>query len=205
MTNRRTKPKYRICRQTGENLWGRKKCPSINRPYGPGQHGSQPKRRSVYGQQLLEKQKLKGYYGNITEKQFRKIFQEATRKRGNTSEILLQLLESRLDAIIYRLNFVSTVFAARQVVNHKHIKVNGQVVNIPSYRCKPGDKLEIREKSQKIPLILESLQDMERDVPEYLTIDPVKFSGTFKRLPDLGEIPYPVQMNPGMVVEFYSR
>ena len=115
MTNRRAKPKYKICRQLGENLWGREKCPTINKPYGPGQHGNRPSRPSVFGEQLREKQKLKGYYGNISESQFRRTFKEASRRKGNTSENLIQLLESRLDAMVYRLNFVPTVFAARQL------------------------------------------------------------------------------------------
>ena len=205
MTNRRAKPKYKICRQLGDNLWGREKCPTINKPYGPGQHGNRPSRPSVFGEQLREKQKLRGYYGNITESQFKRTFKEASRLRGNTSENLIRLLESRLDAMVYRLNFVPTVFAARQLVNHKHVTVNDRVVNIPSYRCKPGDEIQIREKSRKIPLILECTEKMERDLPEYLSVDAKKFKGIFKRNPQYDEVPYPVQMNPNMVVEFYSR
>ena len=205
MTNRRLKAKYKICRQLGENLWGREKCPTINRPYGPGQHGNKPSRPSVYGEQLREKQKLRGYYGNISESQFRRTFKEAARRKGNTSENLIQLLECRLDAMIYRLNFVPTVFAARQLVNHKHVMVNGIVVNIPSYRCKPGDEIEVREKSRSMPMVIEAREKMQRDLPDYLSSEDGKFSGIFKRMPLYDEVPYPVQMNPNMVVEFYSR
>lgn len=205
MSNRRTEPKYKICRQMGENLWGRDKCPSAKRPTGPGQHGARRKKMTDYGIQLREKQKLKGYYANITEKQFRIIFAEATRRKGDSSENLIGLLESRLDAIVYRLNFVATPFAARQLVNHKHVLVNGKVVNIPSYRCRPGDIISLREKAQAIPQVMEAMEKMERQVPEYLTLDPKSFTGSYVRIPMLDDVPYPVQMNPNLVVEFYSR
>ena len=205
MTNRRSVPKYKICRRLGENLWGRDKCPTNTNPAGPGQHGARRKKLTDYGVQLREKQKLKGYYGNITEKQFRRIFAEAARRKGDKSENLIKLLESRLDAIVYRLNFVPTVFAARQLVNHKHITVNGQIVNIPSYRCKPGDVIEVREKSRAIPTVVEAVEKIERELPEYITLEPKAFKGTFNRVPQFDEVPYPVQMNPNLVIEFYSR
>lgn len=203
--NRRQVSKYKICRRLGENLWGRDKCPTNTRPTGPGVHGARRRKLSDYGIQLREKQKLKGYYGNITEKQFLRTYKDAARMKGDKSENLLQLLECRLDAIVYRMNFVPTVFAARQVINHKHILVNGQVVNIPSYRCKPGDVITVRERARQIPCVIEASDKPERELPEYVTVSTKEFTGTFNRLPVADEIPYPVQMNPSLVVEFYSR
>ena len=204
--NRRQIPKNKLSRQMGENIWGKDNCPTINREYGPGQHGPKGvRRRSDYGVQLREKQKLKGYYGNIGEKQFRNIYKDAFAQKGDTSENLLILLESRLDAIVYRANLVSTVFSARQVVNHKHVTVNGSVVNIPSYRCKPGDEIVVKEKSRAIPLILDSVQKLERDVPEYISLNSKEFKVTYIRYPSSDEIPYATIMSPGSVVEFYSR
>lgn len=203
--NRRTISKYKISRRMGENLWGRDKCPTNTNPAGPGQHGGRRKKLTDFGIQLREKQKLKGYYGNITEKQFRRIFAEASRRKGDKSENLIQLLECRLDAIVYRLNFVPTVFAARQLVNHKHVTVNGKIVNIPSYRCQAGDVVEVRERARTIPMVMEASEKMERELPEYLTSEAKSFKGTFNRLPGSEEVPYPVQMNPNLVVEFYSR
>lgn len=203
--NKRPQSKFKICRRLGENLWGRDKCPTNTNPAGPGQHGARRKKLTDYGIQLREKQKLKGYYGNINETQFRRIFAEATRRKGDKSENLIQLLESRLDAIVYRLNFVPTVFAARQFVNHKHVLVNGQVVNIPSYRCKPGDIIEVREKSRAVPVVQAAVEKKEHELPAYLTADETGYKGTFNRLPQSDEVPYPVQMNPNLVVEFYSR
>ncbi|MDD9912033.1 MAG: 30S ribosomal protein S4 [Alphaproteobacteria bacterium] len=203
--NRRAHSKYKICRRLGENLWGRDKCPTNKRPTGPGQHGARRKKLTDFGIQLREKQKLKGYYGNVSEKQFRRIFDEAARRKGDTSENLVGLLESRLDAVVYRLNFVPTVFAARQLVNHKHVLVNGQVVNIPSYRCKPGDIIQLRDKAKAMALVIGALDKMEREVPEYITLDPKNMAGEFVRIPVLDDVPYPVQMNPNLVVEFYSR
>jgi small subunit ribosomal protein S4 len=204
--NPRQQPKNKLSRQMGENIWGKENCPTNTRTYGPGQHGPKGvRRRSDYGVQLREKQKLKGYYGNIGEKQFRNIYKEAFAQKGDTSENLLVLLESRLDAIVYRANFVSTVFAARQVVNHKHVTVNGKIVNIPSYRCKPGDEIVVKEKSRSIPLIVDSIQKVERDVPEYLSLNQKEFKVSYTRYPSSDEIPYATIMSPASVVEFYSR
>ena len=204
--NPRNIPKNKLSRQMGENIWGKENCPTNSRTYGPGQHGPKGvRRRSDYGVQLREKQKLKGYYGNIGEKQFRNIFKEAFSQKGDTSENLLILLESRLDAIIYRANLVPTVFAARQLVNHKHLTVNGVIVNIPSYRCKPGDVIEVREKSRSIPLVVEAIQKLDRDLPEYITLDTKAFKVSYVRYPDSDEIPYATIMSPTSVVEFYSR
>jgi len=204
--NPRQQPKNKLSRQMGENIWGKDNCPTNTRTYGPGQHGPKGvRRRSDYGVQLREKQKLKGYYGNIGEKQFRNIYKEAFSQKGDTSENLLILLESRLDAIVYRANLVSTVFAARQVVNHKHVTVNGSIVNIPSYRCKPGDEIVVREKSRTIPLILDSVQKLERDVPEYISLNSKEFKVNYIRYPSSDEIPYATIMSPASVVEFYSR
>jgi|TARA_B110000003_G_C16597670_1_gene514353 small subunit ribosomal protein S4 len=204
--NPRQKPKNKLSRQMGENIWGKDNCPTNNRTYGPGQHGPKGvRRRSDYGVQLREKQKLKGYYGNIGEKQFRNIYKEAYATKGDTSENLLIFLESRLDAIIYRSNIVPTVFAARQFVNHKHVTVNGIVVNIPSFRCKPGDLIEVKEKSKTIPLVLESIQNMARDVPEYISLNTKELKVSYIRYPSSDEIPYATVMSPASVVEFYSR
>ena len=204
MSKRHTQ-KYKIDRRMGENLWGRPKSPVNARSYGPGQHGQRRKgKMSDFGLQLMAKQKLKGYYGNITEKQFRRTYDEASRRKGNTTENLVGLLESRLDAIVYRCKFVPTVFAARQFVNHGHVKVNGIRVNIPSYRCKPGDVIEVRDRSRSMALVLEALESPERDIPDYIDLDPKAMKATFVRMPEFAEVPYPVQMEPNLVIEFYS-
>ena len=204
--SKRLSTKYKIDRRMGENIWGRPKSPVNRREYGPGEHGQRRKSKiSDFGVQLRAKQKLKGYYGNISEKQFRKIYAEAGRIKGDTSENLIGLLESRLDAIVYRSKFVATVFAARQFINHGHIKVNGQKVNIASYRCKPGDQIEVREKSKTLAFVLEANQLAERDVPEYITADHSKMTSSFISVPVLADVPYPVVMEPNLVVEFYSR
>lgn len=202
---KRIESKYKIDRRLGVNLWGRPKSPLNIRAYGPGQHGQRRSKPSDYGLQLTAKQKLKGYYGNINERQFRRLYAEAVRRRGDTSENLIGLLESRLDAAVYRLKFVSTVFAARQFVNHGHVLVNGKRVNIPSYLIKPGDEIEIRKKSKELPIVLEATQLAERDVPEYFEVDHKSMKAKYIRIPTLLEVPYPVQMEPNLVVEFYSR
>jgi small subunit ribosomal protein S4 len=204
--SKRIEAKHKIDRRLGENIWGRPKSPVNRREFGPGQHGQRRKGKlSDFGVQLRAKQKLKGYYGNISEKQFRKIYEEASRQKGDTSENLIGMLESRLDAVIYRAKFVPTVFAARQFVSHGHVKVNGSRVNIASYVCKPGDKIEIKDKSKQLAIVLESAQLAERDVPDYVDVDHSKMVATFARRPGLSDVPYPVQMEPNLVVEFYSR
>ncbi|HEY0917836.1 30S ribosomal protein S4 [Devosia sp.] len=203
---KRQESKYKIDRRLGENLWGRPKSPLNARAYGPGQHGQRRKgKTSDYGLQLRAKQKLKGYYGTITEKSFKKLYNEAARARGDTGENLIGLLESRLAAIVYRAKFVPTPFTARQFVSHGHVLVNGKRVTIPSYQVKPGDKVELREKSRQLGIVLEAVQLAERDVPEYIEVDHGKMSATFVRVPALSDVPYPVQMEPNLVVEFYSR
>ena len=204
--SRRHSAKYKIDRRVGENIWGRPKSPVNKRPNRPGQHGGARRGKlSDFGTQLMAKQKLKGYYGDITEKQFRKTYDEAARRKGNTAENLIGLLESRLDAIVYRAKFVPTVFAARQFINHGHVNVNGRRTNIGSYRCRPGDVIEIREKSKQLGIVLEAVQLAERDVPEYIEVDHNKMVATYTRVPGLAEVPYPVVMEPNLVVEFYSR
>ncbi len=202
---KRIESKYKIDRRLGVNLWGRPKSPINVRAYGPGQHGQRRSKPSDYGLQLTAKQKLKGYYGNITERQFSRLYAEAVRKRGDTSENLVGLLESRLDAVVYRMKFVPTVFASRQFVNHGHVSVNGKRVNIPSYLVKPGDVIEVRQKSKELAVVLEAIQLAERDVPEYIEVDHKAMKGTYVRVPTLLEVPYPVQMEPNLVVEYYSR
>jgi small subunit ribosomal protein S4 len=203
---KRISAKYKIDRRLGENIWGRPKSPINKRDSRPGQHGDRRVGKlSDYGQQLRAKQKLKGYYGNITERQFRRIYQEAARSKGSTSEAMIGLLERRLDAIVYRAKFVPTPFAARQFVNHGHVLVNGRRVNIPSYRCKVGDVIEVREKSRQIPMVLEAIKSPERDVPDYIEVDHNKMTAKLLRVPVLADVPYPVIMEPNLVVEFYSR
>ena len=204
--SKRHSAKYKLDRAMGENLWGRPKSPVNKRSYGPGQHGQRRKSKvSDFGLQLKAKQKLKGYYGNITEKQFLRTYEEADRRKGNTSENLVALLESRLDAVVYRCKFVPTVWAARQFVNHGHVTVNGVRVNIGSYRCKAGDVIEVRQKSKQLVTVLEAVQLAERDVPDYIEVDHNKMVATFARVPGLSDVPYPVIMEPNLVVEFYSR
>ncbi|MEL6360272.1 MAG: 30S ribosomal protein S4 [Pseudomonadota bacterium] len=202
---KRVRAKHKLDRRVGENVWGRPKSPINKREYGPGMHGQRRKgKTSDFGLQLMAKQKLKGYYANINEKQFEKIYNEAVRRRGNTAELLIGLLESRLDALVYRAKFVPTVFAARQFINHGHVKVNDVRTNIPSYRLRPGDVVEIKDKSKNMALVLEALQSAERDIPEYVDVDPKKMSATYIRVPELAEVPYPCTMEPNLVVEYYS-
>jgi small subunit ribosomal protein S4 len=203
--SKRQEAKYKIDRRLGVNLWGRAKSPVNKREYGPGQHGQRRKKPSDYGLQLMAKQKLKGYYGNIGEKQFRKLYQEAVRRKGDSGENLIQLLERRLDAVVYRMKFAPTPFAARQVINHGHILVNGKRLNIPSYQVKDNDVVEVRAKAKNFALIMEAIQSGERDFPDYVTVDTGAFKGTFLRAPGLSDVPYPTQMEPNLVVEFYSR
>ena len=203
--SKRVQSKYKINRRLGENLWGRPKSPINTRDYRPGQHGQRRTKPSDFGTQLMAKQKLKGYYGNIMERQFRRYYAEAVRRKGDTSENLIGLLECRLDAVIYRMKFVPTVFGARQFVNHGHVRVNGKRVNIASYAVKEGDVIEVKEKSREIPMVLEASVSPERDVPDYMSVDFKKMQGTFVRIPLLADVPYPVQMEPNLVIEFYSR
>ena len=203
--SKRISAKYKIDRRMGENIWGRPKSPINQRAYGPGQHGQRRKSKvSDFGLQLRAKQKLKGYYGNLTEKQFSRTYQEAARRKGNSSENLIALLESRLDAVVFRAKFTPTVFSARQFVNHGHVLVNGKRVNIASYRVKPGDVISVRERSRNMALVLEALQLTEREAPDYLEVDPKAMTVKFVRLPELAEVPYPVKMEPNLVVEFYA-
>lgn len=203
--NKRTHPKDKLSRRMGENLWGSAKSAVNKRPTGPGQHGARRKKMTDFGIQLREKQKIRGYYANIGERQFRKIFTEAVRRKGDTSENLIALLECRLDTVVYRLNLASSMQAARQLVSHKHVTVNGKIVTISSYNVKAGDEIEVREKTKSMPQVMESVAKMERQVPEYLSFIPADFKGSFIRMPVLDDVPYPVQMNPNLVVEFYNR
>ena len=204
--SKRAESKYKINRRLGVNLWGRSKSPVVKREYGPGQHGQRRKGKvSDFGTQLMAKQKLKGYYGNIGEKQFHKYYFEAVRRKGDTSENLIDLLERRLDAVAYRMKFAITPFAARQLVNHGHLMVNGRKVNIASFLVRDGDVIEVREKSKQLAMVLDASQSAERDVPEYIEVDHRAMKGRFMRTPKLSDVPYPVQMEPNLVVEFYSR
>jgi small subunit ribosomal protein S4 len=203
---KRGEAKYKIDRRMGQNIWGRPKSPFNRREYGPGQHGQRRKGKlSDFGTQLKAKQKLKGYYGNISEKQFRRYYAEAIRMKGDSGDNLIGLLERRLDAVIYRAKFVSTVFAARQFVNHGHVKVNGRRVNIASHQVKVGDRIELKESSRQIILVLEAKQLAEREVPDYFEVDHTKMTAKLTRIPLPSEVPYPVMMEPNLVIEFYSR
>jgi small subunit ribosomal protein S4 len=203
--SKRVAAKHKIDRRLGVNLWGRAKSPLNERNYAPGQHGSNKKKPTDYGVQLLAKQKMKGYYGNLTERQFRRVFEKASRMRGDTSRNIIGLLESRLDAVVYRMKFAITVFAARQLVSHGHVTVNGKQVNIASYPVKPGDVIEIRQKSKESTVILAAIQSSERDLPGYVDVDLKALKGSFVHVPKLEDVPYPVVMEPNVVIEFYSR
>ena len=203
---KRMESKYKIDRRMGENIWGRPKSPVNRREYGPGQHGQRRKGKlSDYGVQLKAKQKLRGYYANISERQFRGIYQVARKQKGDTGAHMIGLLERRLDAVVYRAKFVPTVHAARQFISHGHIKVNGRRVTIASYRVKVGDVIEIKDKSKELPLVLEAMALAERDVPDYIEVDGSKLTAKMTRIPVLTDVPYPVQMEPHLVVEYYSR
>ncbi|SNB70411.1 SSU ribosomal protein S4P [Arboricoccus pini] len=202
---KRIEAKGKISRRLGVNLWGRAKDPLARKNYAPGMHGQKRKKLSGYALQLIAKQKLKSYYANMTERQFRRTYEEAVRLKGDTGENLIGLLERRLDMVIYRMNFAPTIFAARQFVNHGHVSVNGRRVNISSYRVREGDEIEVRERSRNHQGLLETTAHPERDVPEYMTVDTSVFKGQFVRVPKMADVPYPVQMEPNLVIEYYSR
>ncbi|HEX3884452.1 MAG TPA: 30S ribosomal protein S4 [Stellaceae bacterium] len=203
--SKRTESKYKINRRLGVNLWGRAKSPLNRREYGPGQHGQRRKKPTDYGTQLAAKQKLKGYYANIGERQFRRLYEEAVRRRGDTGENLIELLERRLDATVYRMKLAPTPFAARQLVNHGHVMVNGKRVNISSFMLSDGDEIELKPKAKEMALVLEAAQSVERDVPDYIEIDHDRMKGRFIRAPKLADVPYPAAMEPNLVIEYYSR
>ncbi|WP_047866895.1 30S ribosomal protein S4 [Sphingomonas paucimobilis] len=203
--SKRQSAKYKLDRRMGENIWGRPKSPVNKREYGPGQHGQRRKgKMSDFGLQLRAKQKLKGYYGDVTEKQFKACYEEAARMKGDTSQNLIGLLEQRLDMIVYRAKFAPTIFAARQLVSHGHIRVNGVKCNVASRRCFVGDEISLGSKAAEMALVLEAQQLAEREVPDYVTADG-NTKVALTRVPTLDEVPYPVKMEPNLVVEFYSR
>jgi small subunit ribosomal protein S4 len=203
---KRLNAKKKISRKLGASLWGQAKDPFVKRNYKPGQHGAASRTRSTdYGLQLKAKQRLKFYYGNISEKQFRNWFELAYKTKGDVSENFISMLESRLDTIIYRANFVPSVFAARQFVNHKHVMVNGKTVNISSYRLKIGDVVQVRQKSRDLTIVMESLQKKERDIPVYLDLNADDRSIKLLSRPAFADVPYPVEMQPHLITEFYSR
>ena len=197
--------KKKNSRRYGHNLWGDANSPILKRNYGPGQHGQKRKKETDYGVQLKAKQRLKVYYGNISEKQFHKYYVEAIRRKGDTAENLIGLLESRLDNLVYKAKFVPTVFAARQFINHGHITVNGKKVNIPSYMVKAGDVIEVREKSKQLAVVLSAIQAQGRDFPAYVEVDTAKLSAKYTFVPKFDDVPYPALMEPNLVIEFYSR
>ncbi|MEN3748025.1 30S ribosomal protein S4 [Sphingomonas sp. HF-S3] len=203
--SKRSSAKHKLDRRMGENIWGRPKSPVNKREYGPGQHGQRRKgKMSDFGLQLRAKQKLKGYYGDVTEKQFKKAYEDASRMKGDTSQNLIGLLEMRLDMIVYRAKFAPTIFAARQLVNHGHVRVDGEKCNIGSRRIKPGQEISLSQKAQEMALVMEAQSLAERDIPDYVAPDGAS-KITFVRIPTLDEVPYPVKMEPNLVVEFYSR
>jgi len=203
---KRADAKYKIDRRLGVNLWGRPKSPVNKRSYGPGQHGQRRGRRpSDYGVQLLAKQKLKGYYGSIGERQFRNLYFEAVRRKGDTGDNLIELLERRLATVVYRMKFAPTVFAARQLVSHGHVRVNGRRVTVSSYQIEDGDTVEVKEKSRQMVSVLEAVASPERDIPGYMAMEGDAMKGTFVRAPKPDEVPYAVAMEPNLVIEYYSR
>ncbi len=203
---KRLSSKHKVDRRLKVNLWGRPKSPFNSRNYPPGQHGKTKKGRpSDYGLQLEAKQKMKFYYGNMNEKQFRNVYRKAIQKKGNTTENLVGFLESRLDTVIYRAKFAITVFSARQLINHGHIKVNGKKINIPSYLVKPDDTIEIKDKSRNITAIAGALSSKEREIPDYIQMDEKNKKAKLTRIPKFSEIPYPTIMEPNLVIEYYSR
>jgi small subunit ribosomal protein S4 len=203
---KRTQSKYKIDRRYGVSIWGGSKSPVHVRSYHPGQHGTKgPQKPSEYGQQLAAKQKLKGHYGNIVEKQFRNTYKEAVRMRGDSGENFVGLLEARLDAVVYRLKWAPTVFSARQLVSHKHVLVNGRSVNIPSFRLKQGDVVTLREPMRQNVIIVKSIAAIDRDIPEYLDYKASDWTGKFAYTPEQSKVPYPIQMNLGAIIEYYSR
>lgn len=203
--SKRIEAKYKVCRRLGVNLWGRPKSPTNRRDYGPGQHGQRRRKPSDFGNQLQAKQKLRCYYGNITEKQFQRYYQKAANVKGDTGENLIGILECRLDSVIYRMKFVPTVFSARQFISHGHVSVNGVRVTVASYLVNEGDVVTIKKKSQELPLVLTAIDSPEREVPDYIDVSHDRMEGTFVRIPKLADVPYPVQMEPNLVVEYYSR
>ena len=203
---RRLASKHKVDRRLKVNLWGRPKSPFNSRNFPPGQHGKSRRTKiSDYGMQLEAKQKMKFYYGNMNERQFRNVFRKALSKKGNTSENLIALLERRLDTVIYRAKFATTVFLARQIINHGHIRVNGKKVNIPSYLVKEEDAIEVRDKSKELTTIVGSLVSKEREIPEYIQMDEKNRKAKLIRIPKFSEVPYPTIMEPNLVIEYYSR
>ena len=203
---KRLASKHKVDRRLKVNLWGRPKSPFNSRNYPPGQHGKSLKgKRSDYGTQLEAKQKLKFYYGNMNERQFRNVYRKALKKRGNTTENLIGLLERRLDTVIYRAKFATTVFSARQLINHGHIKVNSKKVNIPSYLVSEKDVIELKDKSKELAVIASALVNKEREIPDYIQMDEKNKIVKFTRTPKFSEIPYPTIMEPSLVIEYYSR
>ena len=203
---KRIAQKHKIDRRLSVNLWGRPKSPFNLRKYRPGQHGQKHTGKlSDYGVQLNAKQKLKGYYGNLNERQFRNCYKEAIRQKVDSGENLIAILERRLDTVVYRSKFVPTVFAARQFINHGHVKVNGKRVNIASYLLKESDVVEVKDKSRELALVVESQKSQEREIPGYISVDEKKCSTTFVRVPQFAEVPYATQMDPKLVIEYYSR
>jgi small subunit ribosomal protein S4 len=205
MSEKRPQSKYKIDRRLGCNLWGRQKSPFNTRQTAPGMHGARRAKPTDYGIQLFAKQKLKGHYGNIGERKFRRYYQEANRMRGDTGQNLIGLLERRLDAVIYRAKFVPTVFSARQFVSHNHVTVNGKKVNVASYQVKEGDVIQVKDSSLKMPMVIQAIASVEREVPEYMEADHNSGKMTFLRVPELADVPFAVEMEPHLIVEFYSR
>ena len=203
---KRLNSKHKVDRRLRVNLWGRPKSPFNTRAYPPGQHGqTKSSKPSDYGIQLNAKQKLKSYYGNMNERQFRNVYKKAIMKKGDTAENLIGLLERRLDAVIYRSKLSNTIFSSRQLINHGHVRVNDKKINIPSYKVKDGDQISLVDKFKQIPSVILAVQSKDREVPEYLTVDYIKMKGVFVKSPTLKDVPYPVEMEPNLVVEFYSR
>ncbi|AZL15065.1 30S ribosomal protein S4 [Rickettsiales endosymbiont of Stachyamoeba lipophora] len=206
MTKLRKLKKTKLCRSYGVNLWGKANSGFITRNYRPGQHGKNTQRRlSDFGTQLIAKQRIKYYYGIKVERQLRRIYKEAMRLKGNSSQNLIGLLESRLATVVYRLNFVNSIFAANQIISHGHILVNGHKLDVSSYQVKPGDIIEVAPGYRENVHFIDALSKMENDVPDYMELDAKAFKGTFIKVPELAEVPFPFEAEPHLVIEFYSR
>ncbi|MFC5300737.1 30S ribosomal protein S4 [Azospira restricta] len=197
---RYTGPRLKVVRALGVELPGlTRKTP--NRDYGPGQHGAKPKRKSGFGVQLMEKQKLRYNYG-VSERQMQRLFREAKNDKGQTGNKLLELLERRLDNVVFRAGFAPTAVAARQLVSHRHLRLNGRPVSIASIRVKPGDTIALSDKGRQIPMVVETLAEPALTRPEWLAVDAAKGSATVTRLPEANEVPFPIEVQ--HVVEYYA-
>jgi small subunit ribosomal protein S4 len=202
---RYTGPKNRIARRFGVNIFGRARNPLLHKPNPAGMHGAKKKKKSDFGTQLEEQQKLKALYGMLTGKQLVRYFKEAENSPMNTPQAFIERLECRLDNVVYRMKFASTIFGAQQLVAHGHVLVNGKKVDRRSFFVRPGMKISIKTKSQTMPLVKDSIVAGGRDVPEYLSVDTEKFSGELVSSPHIDQVPFPLPVNVPLICEFLAH